>query len=208
VRNDLTTAQLCTITGPQLWPHLHRLDLGAILMVPLVADGTYLGHLSAARHGRGRPYTDEDVRMAADIAARVALAVRTATVVETLRSEREQYRQILETSWGTSTTRWAATPPSTRRRSHPATSWSNGRTTGQRQGPGDQADPLSRRERVHQGDHRRHLSAQHRQVHDPGQRDRSRRHPTCTSTRTAPTVSGSSKTTTRYYAHGGTTVAT
>ncbi|MEU4243903.1 ATP-binding protein [Actinoplanes sp. NPDC026619] len=96
VRNNLTEEAMREIAGP-LWPHLKHLRFGSILMVPLIADGTYLGNLSLGRKGRDRPFTDQDSRLAVDVAARVALAVATARSVARLRAERENYRLIVET---------------------------------------------------------------------------------------------------------------
>lgn len=98
IRNDISAEQFRSIAGPAIWPHLARLDVGAILMVPLFVDDTYLGNLSASRSGRNRPYSEQDAALAADIAARVSLAVQTAQVVNTLRVERENYRRIVQTS--------------------------------------------------------------------------------------------------------------
>jgi PAS domain S-box-containing protein len=96
VRNDLTEAAMRAIAGP-LWPELQALGFGAVMMVPLIADGAYLGNLSMGRKGRDRPFTDTDARFAADVAARVALAVATARSVARLRAERASYEQIVQT---------------------------------------------------------------------------------------------------------------
>ncbi|GAA2531613.1 hypothetical protein Ahu01nite_095430 [Winogradskya humida] len=96
VRNNLTEAAMREIAGP-LWEYLKRLRFGSILMVPLIADGTYLGNMSLGREGTRRPYLDEDVQLAVDVAARVALAVATARSVALLREERENYRVIVQT---------------------------------------------------------------------------------------------------------------
>ena len=98
IRNDLTEAAMRTIAGP-LWPHLKQLNFGAVMMVPLIADGTYLGNMSMARAGRDRPFTEMDSQLASDVAARTALAVATARSVARLRAERENYQQIVQTSF-------------------------------------------------------------------------------------------------------------
>jgi two-component system cell cycle sensor histidine kinase/response regulator CckA len=96
VRNDLSVDAMRVIAGP-LWPHLEALEFGAVMMAPLIADGTYLGNLSMGRRGRDRPFTDADCRLASDVAARVALAVATARSVARLRMERAAYEQIVQT---------------------------------------------------------------------------------------------------------------
>ena len=48
------------IAGP-LRTYLKRLRFGAVLMVPLIADGTYLGNLSLGREGRQRPFMVTDI---------------------------------------------------------------------------------------------------------------------------------------------------
>jgi hypothetical protein len=45
VRNDLTEATMQAIAGP-LWPYLQPLNYGAIMIVPLIVDGAYLGTMS------------------------------------------------------------------------------------------------------------------------------------------------------------------
>jgi PAS domain S-box-containing protein len=96
VRNHLSETAMQAIAGP-LWPHLRALDFGAVMMAPLIADGAYLGNLSMSRKGRDRPFTEADAQLAADVAARVALAVATARSVARLRTERENYEQIVQT---------------------------------------------------------------------------------------------------------------
>jgi two-component system, cell cycle sensor histidine kinase and response regulator CckA len=96
VRNDLPEAAMRAIAGP-LWPELRALGFGAVMMAPLIADGAYLGNLSMGRKGRDRPFTEADAQFAADVAARVALAVATARSVSRLRAERESYEQIVQT---------------------------------------------------------------------------------------------------------------
>src|SRR5262245_65318623 len=53
---------------------LRTLDLRAAMTAPMFADDRYLGLISLSRYGDSSPYTDADVEMAVDIAARVALA--------------------------------------------------------------------------------------------------------------------------------------
>ncbi|HEV7961281.1 MAG TPA: ATP-binding protein [Actinoplanes sp.] len=96
VRNDLSETAMRAIAGP-LWTHLRALEFGAVMMAPLIADGAYLGNLSMSRKGRDRPFTGADAQLAADVAARVALAVATARSVTRLRTERENYEQIVQT---------------------------------------------------------------------------------------------------------------
>jgi PAS domain S-box-containing protein len=98
VRNDITEEQFRVMAGP-LFPHLRPPYWTAVLAVPLRADGEYLGTLSSLRTRAGRPFTDEDAQLATDIAARVALAVAIARSVSRLRAERENYRQIVETTF-------------------------------------------------------------------------------------------------------------
>jgi hypothetical protein len=51
IRNDLTTAMMQTIAGP-LWPYLQPLNYGAVMTVPLIVDGAYLGTMSCGQHRR------------------------------------------------------------------------------------------------------------------------------------------------------------
>jgi two-component system, cell cycle sensor histidine kinase and response regulator CckA len=96
IRNDLSESMMQSISGP-LWRYLKQLNFGAIMTVPLIVDDTYLGTMSCGRAGRDRPFTDADARLAEDVAARVALAAATARTVSQLRTERQNYAQIVET---------------------------------------------------------------------------------------------------------------
>jgi two-component system cell cycle sensor histidine kinase/response regulator CckA len=98
VDNAVDQARLLANAPPATRPFVPRLDVRAMLLVPLVADDRYLGFLGMARFGREQPYTEGDVGLACDIAARVALAIAVAQLVAQLRGERDHHRQIMDTS--------------------------------------------------------------------------------------------------------------
>jgi PAS domain S-box-containing protein len=64
--------------SPEALEMLRTLGLRSYLCVPLVARGRVLGCLSMAQAESGRRYTQEDVRLADDIARRAALSVDNA----------------------------------------------------------------------------------------------------------------------------------
>jgi two-component system cell cycle sensor histidine kinase/response regulator CckA len=98
VNNAVTLGQLSANVLEQIRPYLEQVGIRAMVLLPLIADGGYLGYLSMSRHGADRPYTDAEVRLDTDIAARVALTVATARSVQRLRASEEHYRRIVETS--------------------------------------------------------------------------------------------------------------
>ncbi|MET0496167.1 MAG: PAS domain S-box protein [Actinoplanes sp.] len=69
----------------------------ALLLLPLIADGDYLGLIAISR-GVDDPFADADVVLGTDLAARIALAVAAAQSVSRLRASESRYRRILETS--------------------------------------------------------------------------------------------------------------
>jgi two-component system, cell cycle sensor histidine kinase and response regulator CckA len=98
VRNGITVEEFRAMSGP-VFPYLKPPYFSAVLAVPFVAHDEYLGSLASVRSGDAPPFTEDDARLATDIAARVALAIATATSVARLRAERENYRQIVETAF-------------------------------------------------------------------------------------------------------------
>jgi PAS domain S-box-containing protein len=98
LNNAVDPVRLMANAPPATRPFLPRLDVRAMLLVPLIADDRYLGFMGMARLGRDQPYTESDVELASDIAARVALAVAVAELVTALRAEQANYRQIMDTS--------------------------------------------------------------------------------------------------------------
>jgi PAS domain-containing protein len=105
VDNAVTLDKLQAAIPRRLHEFLARLDVRALIMVPLIVDGRYVGFLALIRHHG--TYGSADERLIADIAARVALAVGTAQIVGRLRAEQDNYRQIVQTSlegvWKTDT---------------------------------------------------------------------------------------------------------
>jgi PAS domain S-box-containing protein len=79
-------------------PLFERAGIHTLLVCPLVADNTYLGHLTMARTVPGSGYTADEIDLAGDIAARTALAVTTAAAMQRLRRSEERYRRIVETT--------------------------------------------------------------------------------------------------------------
>jgi len=57
---------------------VERAAITAVILVPLRARGGVLGVLSVARHGRGAPYTADDVALLSDLGDRAGLAIDNA----------------------------------------------------------------------------------------------------------------------------------
>jgi PAS domain S-box-containing protein len=70
-----------------------RLDIGSVMLVPMVAGGSTLGVMTFVRGG-GRRYTEDDLPFAEDLAARAAVAVENAR----LYTERAQVAHTLQAS--------------------------------------------------------------------------------------------------------------
>ncbi|MGI8551058.1 MAG: sensor histidine kinase [Dehalococcoidia bacterium] len=65
---------------------LHEVEISSLMVVPLIAGGRTLGALSLAYAGSGRRYTQEDFRLAEELARRVAEAIERAQLYEQARA--------------------------------------------------------------------------------------------------------------------------
>jgi two-component system, cell cycle sensor histidine kinase and response regulator CckA len=81
----LTPAHLA-MTLPRYRQILERLQVGSVMVVPLVCRGKILGIASLARSGSLNPYTEDDLRLVQSVADRAALAISNA---RSYRAERE-----------------------------------------------------------------------------------------------------------------------
>ncbi len=83
--------QLRPLAPPEVLPVLERVGLSALLVIPLVARETVIGTLTMVRTGPpGRPFTEDDRRLAEDLAERAALAIDSA------RLHRDLERRVAE----------------------------------------------------------------------------------------------------------------
>ncbi len=94
---DLTSEQTRAAMGPELWAHLQRMQFRSVMMVPLQAHGHTLGVLLAARYQVERgPYTEDDLRLATDLASRAALALSSARLFQQVQNDLAERNQITE----------------------------------------------------------------------------------------------------------------
>jgi PAS domain S-box-containing protein len=94
----VTAEEFERLAAPQYWSVFERAGVYACLMYPMIADGTYVGHLILVRTTLGGTYTSADVELASEVAAEAALAVSGARFVERLLASEERYRCIVETT--------------------------------------------------------------------------------------------------------------
>jgi PAS domain S-box-containing protein len=84
--------EAANITDPELLEIVERLQLRSVMYIPLIARGRIIGVLSMVRAESGRRYTQEDVRLAEDLASRAALAIDNARLYR----ERDQIARSLQ----------------------------------------------------------------------------------------------------------------
>jgi two-component system cell cycle sensor histidine kinase/response regulator CckA len=95
--NNAVTLEQINASMPVLRSFLEETGIQALMLLPLIAHGSYLGLLGVSRSA-DRPFADADVLLGTDIAAQIALAVATARSVQRLRLSESRYRRIVETS--------------------------------------------------------------------------------------------------------------
>jgi PAS domain S-box-containing protein len=81
-----------TVTDPEVLEVVERLQLSSVMYIPLIARGRIIGVLSMVRAESGKHYTQDDVRLAEDLASRAALAIDNARLYR----ERDQTARSLQ----------------------------------------------------------------------------------------------------------------
>jgi serine phosphatase RsbU (regulator of sigma subunit) len=84
--------EAANITDPEVLEVVERLQLRSVMYIPLVARGRILGVLSMVRAESGKHYTQDDVRLAEDLASRAAFAIDNARLYR----ERDQTARSLQ----------------------------------------------------------------------------------------------------------------
>lgn len=79
-------------TDPETLEILERLRLDSVMYIPLIARGRILGVLSMVRAGSGNHYTQDDLRLAEELASRAAFAIDNARLYR----ERDQTARSLQ----------------------------------------------------------------------------------------------------------------
>lgn len=95
--NNAAAVEQIAAGVPSLRGFLDGSGTRALMLLPLIADGSYLGLIAVGRRV-DRPFLDADVVLGTDIAASVALAVAAAQSVRRLQTSEDRYRRIVETS--------------------------------------------------------------------------------------------------------------
>jgi signal transduction histidine kinase len=73
---DIDDAQLAAMTdGTEHFELAHRLGVSSVMLVPLIARDRELGAIGFVSSSRERPFTEDDLAVAEELAARAALAV-------------------------------------------------------------------------------------------------------------------------------------
>jgi signal transduction histidine kinase len=80
--------------NPECRRLLTALGVGPILTVPLTARDSLIGSVTFVRHDSEAPYTDEDIKLAEDIASRSAMALSSAQLF----GDAERFRTEAETA--------------------------------------------------------------------------------------------------------------
>jgi signal transduction histidine kinase len=82
---------------PEYWPALDRFKVHSMAGVPLRVHGQTIGVLVLARHQPEQPaYTEDDLRLAQDLADRAALAIANARLFEQVQNELAERQQVEE----------------------------------------------------------------------------------------------------------------
>jgi len=82
VSEDIEATLAAAAHSPENLRILRQLGIGSLLTVPLVARKKLLGAITFVGAQRGLPYTEDDVRLAEDVATRGALALDNAQVYD------------------------------------------------------------------------------------------------------------------------------
>lgn len=95
--------RLRELVSPDLWPTLDLLRPHSSVLTPLQIQGRILGTISFARYGLEQPaFTEDDLRLAQDLADRAALAIGNARLlgqVQNELTERKRVEQGLQTAF-------------------------------------------------------------------------------------------------------------
>ncbi len=84
--------EAANITDPELLEIIRRLRLSSVMYIPLIARGRTLGVLTMVWAESGKHYSEEDVRLAEDLASRAAFAIDNARLYR----ERDQTARSLQ----------------------------------------------------------------------------------------------------------------
>ena len=77
-------------------PYVDAVGISSLIVVPLRTDGEVLGTLGVARDRSGNPYVAEDLAFVQEVADRVALAIKSARLHESLQRELAERRRAEE----------------------------------------------------------------------------------------------------------------
>jgi signal transduction histidine kinase len=92
------TAQLVTKTPPKYQAWVAQLGITSLLVVPLKSRSRVLGVINLTRSDPSNPYTEDDQRLAEDLADRAALAMENALLLNELEERVRERTAALEAS--------------------------------------------------------------------------------------------------------------
>lgn len=96
---ELDPEELIDDVTPEYRPLLRKYPAHTLMVVPLMARGRCLGVLGMARHDTSpAPYTEDDLRLALDLAERAAMAMEVAQLVERERAVTERALALADAS--------------------------------------------------------------------------------------------------------------